>query len=192
MAYAPKGVSETSVAEEMCSRRSLLQAAGSLVPMALFPLPVFSRTSDVRQLRFYHTHTSEKLDIVYAHNGAYVPEALAEVNYLLRDFRNGEVHPIDPRLLDILHAVRLRTGGRGPFEVISAFRSQATNDALRHNSAGVARNSMHLKGRAIDVRLADVESRDVRRLAIAMRRGGVGYYPDSDFVHLDTGRVRTW
>jgi uncharacterized protein YcbK (DUF882 family) len=178
--------------EEFRSRRSLLKAAASLMPLAVLPLPALGRLADVRQLSFYHTHTSEKLDIVYAKNGAYIPDALAEVNHLLRDFRNGEVHPIDPRLLDILNGVRLRTASRGHFEVISGFRSPTTNEMLRHNSGGVARNSMHLKGQAIDVRLTDVDSRDVRRVAIAMKRGGVGYYPDSDFVHLDTGRVRTW
>ena len=178
--------------EEIRSRRSLLKAAGFLIPLGLLPLPALARMRAVRQLSFYHTHTSEELDVVYAENGAYVPEALTEINYLLRDFRNGEVHPIDPRLLDLLHAVRERTGGGGQFEVISGFRSRATNDLLRHNSAGVARNSMHLKGQAIDIRLTGAVTRDVRHVAIAMAQGGVGYYPDSDFVHLDTGRVRTW
>jgi uncharacterized protein YcbK (DUF882 family) len=178
--------------EEMISRRSLLKAAGSLVPIALLPLPALARSGDARRLSFYHTHTGEKLDVVYAEHGAYVRGALAEVNHLLRDFRNDEIHPIDPRLLDFLHAVRLRTASRGSFEVISGFRSRATNDMLRHNSGGVAKNSMHLKGQAVDIRLTDVASRDVRRVAIGMARGGVGFYPDSDFVHLDTGRVRTW
>lgn len=178
--------------EEFRSRRSLLKAAGSLIPLALLPFPALARMRDVRQLSFYHTHTSEKLDVVYVENGAYVPKALAEVNYLLRDFRNGDVHPIDPRLLDVLYAVRERTGSNGQFEVLSGFRSQATNDMLRHSSTGVARNSMHLKGQAIDVRLVGAGTRDVQRVAIAMARGGVGYYPDSDFVHLDTGHVRTW
>ena len=178
--------------EEFRSRRSLLKAAGSLIPLALLPFPALARMRDARQLSFYHTHTSEKLDVVYAQNGAYIPEALAEVNYLLRDFRNGDVHPIDPRLLDVLYAVRERTGSNGQFEVLSGFRSKATNDMLRHNSTGVARNSMHLKGQAIDIRLDGAGTRDVRRVAIAMAQGGVGYYPDSDFVHLDTGPVRTW
>lgn len=178
--------------EASYSRRSLLKAAGSLIPLALLPLPALARARDVRQLSFYHTHTSEKLDVVYVENGAYVPDALTEINYLLRDFRSGDVHRIDPKLLDLLYAVRERTRSSGQFEVISGFRSPATNDMLRHNSSGVARNSMHLKGQAIDIRLTGASSRDVQRVAIAMRRGGVGYYPDSDFVHLDTGRVRTW
>ena len=178
--------------EEIRSRRSLFKAAGSLIPLAMLPLPALARIRDVRQLSFYHMHTDEKLDVVYAENGAYIPEALTEVNHLLRDFRNDEVHPIDPRLLDLLHAVRKRTGSDGHFEVLSGFRSPATNDMLRHMSTGVARNSMHLRGQAIDVRLTGAGSDDVRRVAIAMARGGVGYYPDSDFVHLDTGPFRTW
>lgn len=177
--------------EEIRSRRSLLKVAGSLATL-LFPLPGFARSRDVRQLSFHHTHTGENLKVVYVESGAYVTEALTEINYLLRDFRSGEVHAIDPRLLDILYAVRTRTGGRGRFEVISGFRSPATNEMLRRRSTGVARNSMHLTGRAIDIRLAGVDSREVRRAAVAMARGGVGFYPASDFVHLDTGRFRTW
>jgi uncharacterized protein YcbK (DUF882 family) len=178
--------------EEIRSRRSLLRAAGYLIPLAFAPLPALARTRSARQLSFYHTHTSEKLDVVYAEGGAYIPGALAEINYLLRDFRSGDVHAIDPRLLDILHDVRDLTASSGHFEVISGFRSPATNQQLRHNSSGVARNSLHLKGQAIDVRLTGAATRNLRRAAIAMRKGGVGYYPGSDFVHLDTGRVRTW
>jgi uncharacterized protein YcbK (DUF882 family) len=178
--------------KEIRSRRSLLQATVCLVPVSFLPMTALARTADARRLRFYHTHTSEKLDVVYAEDGAYVPGALAEVNRLLRDFRSGDVHPIDPRLLDILHDVQERTGSAGRFEVISGFRSPATNAMLRAHSSGVANRSLHLQGQAIDVRLTGASTRNVRRAAIAMRRGGVGYYPESDFVHLDTGRVRTW
>lgn len=178
--------------EEIRTRRSLLKLAGSLVTLAVVPLPSLARTADTRELSFFHTHTSEKLRVVYAENGAYVPEALAEVNRLLRDFRSGDVHPIDPRLLDILHDAREHTGGRGTFEVISGFRSPHTNEMLRHQSGGVAQRSLHLQGQAIDVRLTGTQTRQLRQAAVAMGRGGVGFYPSSDFVHLDTGRVRTW
>ncbi len=178
--------------EEIRSRRSLLRAAGYLIPMAFVPVPGLARTEGARTLSFYHTHTSEKLDVAYAENGAYVPAALDEINRLLRDFRSGDVHPIDPRLLDILYGIRQRTEARGRFEVISGFRSPATNELLRHQSQGVAQNSLHLRGQAIDVRLTGVPTRHLRRAAVAMARGGVGYYPTSDFVHIDTGRVRTW
>ena len=135
--FREKAHQETRV-EEIRSRRDLLRAAGSLVSLAVLPLPALARIRDVRQLSFYHTHTSEKLDVVYAENGAYVPEALSAIDYLLRDFRSGDVHAIDPRLLDILHTVQTRTGGSGHFEVISGFRSPATNELLRDRSNGVA------------------------------------------------------
>jgi uncharacterized protein YcbK (DUF882 family) len=178
--------------EEIRTRRSLLKCAGALAAFSLTPLPALARIADTRELSFFHTHTSEKLRVVYAEHGAYVPGALADVNRLLRDFRSGDVHPIDPRLLDILYAVRERTGGSGTFEVISGFRSPHTNEMLRQQSGGVAQRSLHLQGQAIDVRLTGTQTRQLRQAAVAMALGGVGYYPASDFVHLDTGRVRTW
>jgi uncharacterized protein YcbK (DUF882 family) len=174
------------------NRRRLLQSAASLLPIALVPLPAWTHAAGARSLSFVHTHTSEKLDVVYADEGRYVPEALAEINRLLRDFRSGDVHPIDPALLDILHDARQLTGGQRRFAVISAFRSPTTNDMLRHRSGGVAQNSLHVRGQAIDVRLEGVSTRRLREAALAMGRGGVGYYPDSDFLHLDTGRPRAW
>jgi len=148
--------------------------------------------SDARRaLDFVHTHTGEKLSVVYFDNGDYLPDGLSAVEHLLRDFRTGERHPIDATLLDILHALRSAHGG-GTFEIISAYRSPATNSALAEKSAGVARDSLHLQGRAIDVRLSGCDTAGLRDAAIALARGGVGYYPASDFVHLDTGRVRRW
>lgn len=178
--------------EERIHRRHLLQAAGSLVALAVTPLSALARPVRPRELSFFHTHTSEKLRIVYAEHGRYIPDALAAINHLLRDFRNDAVHVIDPRLLDILHAVRDRTGSSGHYEVISGFRSPATNELLRNRSGGVARNSLHLQGKAIDVRLTGAATSNVRRAAVSLRQGGVGYYPGSDFVHVDTGRIRTW
>ncbi len=177
--------------EEIRSRRSLLRTAGLLAPLAFTPLRALAR-APVRELRFYHTHTSEKLDVVYAEHGAYLPEALSRIDYLLRDFRSGDVHAIDPRLLDILAAVQARTGSTGRYEVISGFRSPATNAMLRQRSSGVASRSLHLDGQAIDVRLPGTSTRQLRQAAILLGQGGVGYYPTDDFVHLDTGRVRTW
>jgi uncharacterized protein YcbK (DUF882 family) len=178
--------------EEIRSRRHLLRAAALIVPLAMAPLPSLARSSAPRRLRFYHTHTSETLDIVYAENGRYVATALEEVNHLLRDFRSDEMHPIDPALLDLLNTVYEKTGSRGRFEVISGYRSPRTNEMLRGAGRGVAQHSLHLDGRAIDVRLDDVASAQLRRAALSMAGGGVGYYPASDFVHLDTGRVRAW
>jgi uncharacterized protein YcbK (DUF882 family) len=176
------------------SRRRLL-TAGAVAVAA--PLLVFSRRSAAsmassRTLAFRHTHTGESLSIAFAQGERYVAEALARVNWLLRDFRNGAVQPIDPQLLDQLHAVAQLTGSSAPFEVISGYRSPATNEALHRKSRGVATNSLHLEGRAIDVRLPDVPLADLRDAALSLKSGGVGFYAESRFVHLDTGRVRRW
>ena len=145
-----------------------------------------------RALSFHHTHTGEKLTVVYWQEGAYLDSALAEINHFLRDFRTGDAAEMDPELLDLLHRVYLETGSQGHFEVISAYRSPKTNDMLRANSSGVARKSQHLLGKAIDVRLTDVPVGELRRVAYELQRGGIGFYEASNFVHLDTGRFRTW
>ena len=130
--------------------------------------------------------------IEYYARGTYVPQALTSVNRLLRDFRTGDVGTIDVGLLDLLHRLAALTASRRPFQIISGYRSPATNEALRQHSTGVARDSLHVHGQAIDIRLADVPLQSLRDAARSMRSGGVGYYPASDFVHVDTGRVRTW
>lgn len=110
----------------------------------------------------------------------------------LRDFRTGEVRPIDPGLLDIISQIQSKTNSRGTVEIISGYRSPQTNNLLRNRSSGVATHSLHLEGRAVDIRITDLPTRQLRDTAIALRTGGVGYYASSDFVHLDTGRFRTW
>ena len=145
-----------------------------------------------RQLSFYHTHTQKNLQVTYAIDGKYVDSALVEINVFLSDFRTGDKVEIDPELLDLIYEVRASLGSSGAFEVISAYRSPETNEMLRSNSSGVAKNSQHVLGKAIDVRLRDVATIDLRNAAISLQRGGVGYYEDSDFVHMDTGRVRRW
>lgn len=144
-----------------------------------------------RSLAFYHTHTDETLSAVYFDDGRYVPDALDALNQLLRDFRSGEVAAIDPQLFDLLYALN-HTCGSGTFEIISGFRSPQTNALLRRRSTGVAEGSLHLQGRAIDIRLRGRDTRRLRDAAVALRQGGVGYYRNSNFVHVDTGRVRTW
>ena len=188
----------------MLARRRFLRSALLLAPMAALPVawPGLAQaavspaartdTKGPRRLAFYHTHTSETLDIVYSEHGAYVPDALAEIHHLFRDFRTGDIHPIDPALLDILHDVKQATGGTRRYEIISAYRSPATNHMLASRSSGVADHSLHLQGQAIDVRLPGVKTADLRRAALQRAGGGVGYYPESDFVHIDTGRVRSW
>jgi uncharacterized protein YcbK (DUF882 family) len=147
---------------------------------------------DQRDLSFYHTHTGKALSVVYYRDGVYLPDALHSIDDYLKDFRNGERHPIDPSLLDVLYDIKVKTGSRAPFEVISAYRSPQTNQMLRTNSSGVAEKSMHLQGQAIDVRLRDVSLGELRDVALHLQRGGVGFYPSSEFVHVDTGRVRRW
>jgi len=177
-------------------RRRRLLTGLALTPLAPFGLaharPAAASDSAERFLAFHHTHTDERLRIAYFARGKYLPEALARIEFLLRDFRTGDVHPIDPRLLDTLFAVCLACG-RDTFEIISGYRSPQTNAMLRKTGGGgVAKRSLHMDGRAIDVRLAGFSSARLRDAAITLGRGGVGYYPQSDFVHLDTGRPRTW
>ena len=143
-------------------------------------------------LALHHTHTLEHLHVTYRDLHGYIEPALQRLNGFLRDFRTGEVARIDPRLFDILHTLSIACGG-GTFEIISGYRSPATNNHLRNTGGGgVARRSLHMDGRAIDVRLAGVPTARLRDAALALGAGGVGYYPHEDFVHLDTGAVRSW
>lgn len=174
------------------SRRGLLKAGfGGVFTALMLPLERAGAMHE-RRLAFYHTHTGKRLDVVYKRNGEFVPEALSVINTFLSDFRTGEVADMDPHLLDLIYDLREALGSEGTYEVISAYRSPATNDMLRQRSGGVAKNSQHLLGKAIDVRLGDVDLTKLRDAAIAMQRGGVGYYASPNFVHIDTGRVRRW
>lgn len=145
-----------------------------------------------RALAFSHLHTGETLAVPYWRDGTYLTRALAAIDWCLRDHRTGEVKAIDRRLLDLLWALRESLGSAAPFAVISGYRSAATNEALRKLSGGVAKRSLHMKGMAIDVRLPGCALGELREAAIALRGGGVGYYPKPDFIHVDTGRVRQW
>lgn len=160
--------------------------------LAAAPVMARARSAEPRVLTFNHLHTGERLEIEYFSAGSYQPDALVEVNRLLRDFRTGDVGTMDPALLDLLHALRVRTGSRKPYEIISGYRSPATNRMLHERSSGVATKSLHMSGQAIDIRVADVPLGDLRQAALSLQRGGVGYYPGSNFVHVDTGRVRAW
>jgi uncharacterized protein YcbK (DUF882 family) len=179
-------------------RRRVLAAGVALIASPLLAPPRLAQASTdaaataVRTLSFRHTHTGEVLSLAYAAGNAYLSEALARVDWFLRDFRNGESRAIDPQLLDQLHTLSAVTGARAPYEVISGYRSPSTNALLQQRGGGVATHSLHIEGRAIDVRLADVPLADLRDAATSLRAGGVGYYAQSQFVHLDTGRVRRW
>ena len=149
-------------------------------------------TQPAHRLSFFHIHTAEKLTVTYREAGQAIPSALAEINHYLRDFRTDQVHDIDVSLLDQLHSLAATFDHRGNFEVISGYRSPRTNAALRHATTGVAERSLHIEGRAIDVRLTSAKTADLRAAALSLKSVGVGYYPESNFVHVDTGRVRYW
>ena len=163
-------------------------------PLGRSSQPSVSSPSEYR-LRFYHTHTNERLDIVYRRGDTYIPEALAELDHYLRDHRTGDVHHFDPRLFDLLHdlTASLNDSG-GEIDVICGYRTPSSNEFLRTRSAhtGVAQHSLHMQAEAIDIRLPGISTAEVHDAALRLRRGGVGYYRDSDFVHVDVGRVRRW
>jgi uncharacterized protein YcbK (DUF882 family) len=145
------------------------------------------------RLRLYHTHTNERLDIGYRRGDAYVAGALPQLDRFLRDHRTGQVHHFDPRLFDLLSdLVRSTNRPDAEIHVICGYRSPWSNEFLRLNTSGVARHSLHMEGEAIDIRLPDVKTAVFRKRALELGRGGVGYYPQSDFIHVDVGRVRRW
>ncbi len=169
------------------------------VAMVSVMLPASARafapqsSSEARRLSFNHLHTRERTALVYAWGDDFVPNALTRLNHFLRDHYTGEVGQMDPELYNLLHRVRLELGSAEPFHVISGYRSPATNETLRTTrGGGVARRSLHMDGKAIDVRLPGVALADLRDAAIGLKAGGVGYYQREDFVHIDTGRVRSW
>jgi uncharacterized protein YcbK (DUF882 family) len=148
-----------------------------------------------RILSFFHTHTGERLTLAYCCDGQYQPDALAQLNHLLRDFRVNEERPIDPELFDLLHELGGTLETDQPYHVISGYRSPRTNAMLRERGGshtGVASQSLHMVGKAIDIRLPGVKLDQLRSAAVSLKRGGVGFYPSSNFVHVDTGRVRYW
>lgn len=145
-----------------------------------------------RQLAFYNIHTGEHLQTVYWANGAYVPSGLSDINHILRDFRTDTIVPMHRRLLDLLYLIHTRLDNPDPFHIISGYRTPATNAMLHDRSGQVASHSLHMDAMAVDIRLPGVALTHLRELALSLRAGGVGYYPRSDFVHVDIGRVRQW
>lgn len=179
------------------SRRRVLQAGGAMAGVSaagLLASKVRSQEAPARPKRIalLNLHTDERLEIEFFRDGAYLPDALAAIEGVLRDFRTGERHAIDPGLMSYLAQVAHIAGVDPAFSVISGYRSPLTNAQLRKQNAGVAQHSLHMEGRAIDVRIHGVDCADLAAHALDLRRGGVGYYRASDFVHLDTGTFRTW
>ncbi len=174
-------------------RRRFLLGLGGLGAAAMMASPAqASLSAPVRTLSLHNLHTGEKISASFWEKGHYIGDSLASFNKVMRDFRSNEVHRIDPRLFDQLFLLQHRLGKQGEIQIISGYRSPATNAMLRSNSSGVAKKSYHMKGQAIDLRLPGVELAHVRNAAKQLAVGGVGYYPGSNFVHLDTGPVRSW
>lgn len=175
-------------------RRDALSLAGAL-GLSAFALPTWAQAlSPVapRRAALKNLHTGDAFDEVYFENGRYLPDALAEAQRVLRDWRTGDEHFIDPGLFDALHAISDKLETRGAFQIISGYRSPKTNAMLHARSKGVASTSQHTQGKAVDVRIQGVELAQLHKAALAVSAGGVGYYPVSNFVHVDTGRVRQW
>ena len=144
-------------------------------------------------LLLYNTHTGERIKIVYRRGEQYLPAALAKLDYFLRDHRTGDIRHFDPNLYDILSDLAASVGRPGAeIDIVCGYRSPSTNEFLRSHTAGVAKNSLHIQAEAIDLRIPGIDTLTLRRAALALARGGVGYYPRSDFIHVDTGRVRQW
>jgi uncharacterized protein YcbK (DUF882 family) len=183
------------------TRRRLLRIGGAAVGLAAagsWPRPARARMLPpdcgpaAKRVALTNLHTGEQLDTEFFRGESYVDESLAAIAVLLRDFRNDQQHRIDPPLMDYLYDVAQHLGVDPVFSVISGYRSPQTNEQLRQRGSGVARHSLHLEGRAIDVRLARVDCAGLAERASSLTRGGVGYYRKSDFVHLDTGAFRIW
>lgn len=176
---------------EPLSRRQLIKLGFGAAAALSMPRAAFA-AAPVRKLSFYHMHTGETLNVAYFEKGKYIPGALHEMNTILRDWRTGDVQAIDPALFDQLYALQRMVDTPGAYHVICGYRSPKTNQTLHARSDGVASHSLHLEGRAIDINLPGRGLAQLHKAALSMRAGGVGYYPSSDFIHLDTGRIRRW
>lgn len=195
---------EDRIKDKTMDRRSFLgigaaSLCGVLIPAIASPAMASNFKSGVigsgaRRLAFRNTHTGESFSGVYRVGDKYLPDAFDQINMVMRDFRTNQRYPMDPRVLDIVYTVQRMTGERHPLEIISGYRSPKTNAMLRRRSkhSGVAKKSLHMQGRAIDLRMEGFSTKRLRDIAISLRAGGVGYYPKSDFVHMDSGDVRDW
>ena len=177
-------------------RRGFLKIGGiaalglAAAPILQAELPHFGNGE--RRISFYNTHTCEELETCYWKASRYCPDTLAEIDNILRDHRTGKIKRMDNKLLDLLFLLSRKIKTEAPFHIISGYRSPKTNQMLRRGNTGIARNSLHLHGKAIDIRLPGVPLSSLRTAAQELKAGGVGYYPKSVFVHVDTGRVRSW
>lgn len=178
------------------TRRRLIRLGTGLLMAGSSPLVLgatFQSARNARELAMDHTHTREKLELIYAVGTRYVPKALDHLDHFLRDHYTGDVGQMDPALYDLMHRIRLELKARDAYQIISGYRSPRTNERLRvRGNGGVAKRSLHMDGKAIDIRIPGVPLSELRDAALSLKAGGVGYYPGSKFVHIDTGRVRSW
>lgn len=181
--------------ETQMDRRTFMKLGGMATIAALTPNVLFaSNTPEIfeKSLSFYNIHTGEALRNTYWSEGNYISGALDEINHILRDHRTGEVTPVDANLLDLLYSLRSELDTAKPFQIISGYRSETSNEHLRQNTTGVAKKSLHTLGQAIDINLPGIDLSTLQKVAMHQKKGGVGFYPESNFVHLDVGRVRFW
>lgn len=166
-------------------------ASAQIAAGVLLPSSVLALSSVTRPLSFYHTHTGERISIDYSPK-TYTGSVRRALEHFLRDFRTSEIHPIDRRLLDVLATIQHFRGSHSCYEIISGYRSAKTNEVLRKKGSGIARKSYHMQGRALDIRVEGLDIGILRDLAVKFNNGGVGFYPKSNFVHIDTGKKRLW
>jgi uncharacterized protein YcbK (DUF882 family) len=178
------------------NRRTFLKIGVSAILTTTIAQPVWAAVPPIDRhphvLSLYNIHTGEAMRACYRNAGKLIPGAIQRINHIMRDYRTGEIKPVDPKLLDLLHHIVTVVNPRAPISIISGYRSPRTNAALRKITKGVARKSLHMEGRAIDIRIPGYQTSAIRQLAVRLKSGGVGYYPKSDFIHLDTGPVKTW
>lgn len=180
----------------MIQRRTILKS-GLLLAASSLSLPTLAKNSSIATgdccLRFYNTHTGEKLTSTFWEQGEFIPDALGDINKVLRDHRTNKIADIDPELLLLLGQLNGKLGNSKELHIISGYRAPESNAFLRgHGSGGVAKRSLHMEGKAIDIRLPGTDLRNLQKAAMSLQGGGVGYYDSSQFVHMDTGRVRYW
>ena len=179
-----------------CNRRGFLKIGAQAAVSCLFPMSpnasIKRLSTPERRLSFYNTHTDEKLEVCYYAQSQYRPNALKKISYIFRDHYSGKIKPIHKDLIDFLHTISDTIGDGVQFHIISGYRSPETNAMLRRKTRAVAKNSLHMQGKAADIRIPDYDTKRLSHICLKMQAGGVGYYPKSDFVHVDTGTVRCW
>ena len=177
------------------NRRKFIALGLSVVTATLVPKKILAAVKDSpaeKKLSFYNVYSHENLETIYWKDGQFVPEALSMINHIFRDSRTGKVKAIKTDLLDLLFSIHEKLKNKEPFHIISGYRTPHSNALLRKKIKGVARNSLHMYGKAVDLNLPGYSAKYIRRTAMSLRRGGVGYYPRSKFVHIDIGQIRYW